>query len=108
MRCCRRFLITVRIARPAPYCDALDSLREGFAPPHQTLQARCLPEKNDLSMLPAGQNTRESLTLLLPPCADIQPADGVWLHDESKPSFRCTGVKRYPLHVEAQLERRIV
>ena len=103
-----RSALYVRIARPAPIEDGLHSLREGFAAPHQTLSARISPRSGKVSLQANGLTVKEGLLLLLPPCADIAPADGVWLNDESAPAFRCVRVQRYPLHTEALLERRAI
>lgn len=99
-----RFSVTVRIARPAPLSDALGSLSEGFAAPHETLSARVLPKEGSLSPALPGVMVRQQYTLLLPRRADISPQDGVWLDSDETP-HRCVSVQRYPLHTQALVER---
>lgn len=99
-----RFSVPVRIARPLPVPDALGSVREGFAAPHQALSARILPGEGTLSPAQPGLVIRGQLTLLLPCTADIAPGDGVWIDRDDKP-HRCLSVRRYPLHTQVSVER---
>ena len=103
-----RSTVTVGICRALSHRDASGSIYEGFAAPHQTLSARILPQSGDVKLSASGQTLHEGLTLLLPPCADIAPADGVSVSPDTAPSYRCVRVQRYPMHTEALLERRTV
>ena len=103
-----RSTVTVGIFRPLPQQDTLGSVYEGFSAPHQTLSARIVTQSGDLKSSAPGFAVQEGLTLLLPPCADIAPADGVSIAPDTVPAYRCVRVQRYPLHTEALLERRTV
>lgn len=101
----RSSTVTVSICRPLPQQDTLGSLYEDFSAPHQTLSARILPQTGDVKSSVPGLALHEGVTLLLPPCADLAPAYGVSIAPDTAPAYRCVRVQRYPLHVEALLER---
>ena len=101
-----RSAVFVRISRPAPQKDALGSTCEGFAAPHQAIWASLLPQSGSMPLHASGLIKKEGHTLLLPSCVQIAPGDGVGLDNDAAPVYRCVRVQRYPMHVEALIERR--
>lgn len=101
----RRTARQVYIARPAPAAGSMGSVCEAFSAAHQVISGLLLPASGTLKAQAPGTQIEQTLSLLLPPAADIRPGDGVGLtaHDFAYRVLRCD---RYPLHVCAILERR--
>lgn len=101
----RRTKTPVYIARPEPSVGSMGGAGEDFAAAHQEISGHLLPASGTLKAHAAGAHVQQTLTLLLPPEADIRPGDGVGLAADDF-SYRVLRCDRYPLHVCAQLERR--
>ena len=101
----RRTAVQVFIARPAPITGSVGGVNESFAAAHQAIAGHLLPADGALKAHAAGEHSRETLTLLLPPGADILPGDGVGLKRDDFP-WRVTACARFPLHICAHLEAR--
>lgn len=101
----RRTCVQVYIARPAPITGGLGGVEKSFAQAHQAALGHLLPADGTLKAHAAGLHAQQTLTLLLPPDADIRPGDGVGLQDGDF-AYRVTQCARYPLHLCAQLEAR--
>jgi len=104
MRLLERTLKWIDIAPRRVAADGLGGGVEDFSAQHRRVRASVIPSTGGLRDRESGVERVQTMCLLMPKDALIEPGDGVCV-DAQQPNWRCTCVQRWSAHVAAQVER---
>ena len=104
MRLLERTLRNIEIAPREVCIDALGGVMEAFSARRYPVRASVIPSTGKLADRTSGVERVQTMCLLMPKDARIDPGDGVCV-DSAQPDWRCVCVQRWAAHVAAQVER---
>lgn len=104
MRLYERTMKPVYVAPRQVRTDGLGGVIEGFSGEMKKVRASVIESTGGLRSREAGIEQAQSMCLLMPLDAKIEPGDGV-SEGPGAPQWRVTEARRWSAHIAVQLER---